>query len=109
VITGCQESGIYAIGVDTDQSYLAPETVLTSALKRVDIAATDIAMSVKNGTFQGGIMKYDISNGGVDIASTQDLLTQDAITAIEDAKASLLDGSIVVPTTAEDCPAFLLK
>ena len=62
VITGCQENKIYAIGVDCDQSYLAPETVITSAMKRVDIAAQDISKAVKNGTFTAGVITYDINN-----------------------------------------------
>ena len=109
VITGCQENGIYAIGVDADQSYLAPETVITSAMKRVDIAAQDISKAVKDGTFKGGITMYDINNGGVDVAPTQDLLTDDMIAAVETAKAALQDGSIVVSTTSADCPAFILQ
>ena len=109
VITGCQENGIYAIGVDCDQAYLAPETVITSAMKRVDIAAQDISKAVKDGTFKGGVTMYDINNGGVDVAPTQDLLTEDMIAAVEAAKAGLQDGSIVVSTTSADCPAFILQ
>ena len=109
VITGCQENGIYAIGVDADQSYLAPETVITSAMKRVDIAAQDISKAVKEGTFKGGITMYDINNGGVDVAPTQDLLTDDMIAAVEAAKADLQSGAIVVSTTSADCPMFELQ
>ena len=109
VITGCQENGIYAIGVDADQSYLAPETVITSAMKRVDIAAQDISKAVKDGTFKGGITMYDINNGGVDVAPTQDLLTDDMIAAVEAAKADLQSGAIVVSTTTADCPEFILQ
>ena len=109
VITGCQENGIYAIGVDADQSYLAPETVITSAMKRVDIAAQDISKAVKGGTFKGGITMYDINNGGVDVAPTQDLLTEDMIAAVEAAKADLQSGAIVVSTTSADCPMFELQ
>jgi len=109
VITGCQENKIYAIGVDADQSYLAPETVITSAMKRVDIAAQEISKAVKNDTFAAGVVMYDITNGGVDIAPTQDLLTDDMIAAVEAAKAGLIDGSIVVPTTVAECPEFDLK
>ena len=109
VITGCQENGIYAIGVDADQSYLAPETVITSAMKRVDIAAQDISKAVKEGTFKGGVVMYDITNGGVDIAPTQDLLTDDMKAAVETAKQGLIDGSIVVSTTSADCPMFELQ
>ena len=109
VITGCQENGIYAIGVDCDQAYLAPETVITSAMKRVDIAAQDISKAVRDGSYAGGERMYDINNGGVDVAPTQDLLTEDMIAAVEAAKAGLQDGSIVVSTTSADCPAFILQ
>ncbi len=109
VISACKDNGIYAIGVDSDQSVLAPDTVITSAMKRVDIAAQDISKAVKDGTFSGGVKTYDIHNGGVDIAPTQDLLTDEVKAAVEKAKAGLLDGSIKVPTDRKDCPEFTLK
>ena len=108
VIEACAENGVYAIGVDADQSPLAPEYVLTSAMKRVDNAVQDISKAVKEGTYTAGTHLYDMTNGGVDIAPTQDLLTEDMIAAVEEAKAGILDGSIVVPTTADEVPEFTL-
>ena len=108
VINACDENGIYAIGVDSDQSHIAPETVITSAMKRVDIAAQDISLAVLNDEFTGGVHQYDLTNGGVDIAPTQTLLTEDAIAAVEAAKEDILSGAVVVPTTAEECPEFTL-
>lgn len=108
VIEACATNGVYAIGVDTDQSPLAPEYVLTSAMKRVDNAVQDISKAVKDGTYTAGTHLYDMTNGGVDIAPTQDLLTEEMIAAVEEAKAGILDGSIVVPTTAEEVPEFTL-
>ena len=108
VINACDENGIYAIGVDSDQSHIAPETVITSAMKRVDIAAQDISLAVLNDEFTGGVHQYDLTNGGVDIAPTQDLLTEEAIAAVEAAKEDILSGAVVVPTTAEECPEFTL-
>lgn len=108
VISACADNGIYAIGVDSDQSYLAPETVVTSAMKRVDIASQDISKAVKDGTFTGGVHTYDLANGGVDIAPTQDLLPAEVIEAVEAAKAGILSGEIVVPTTLDECPQFTL-
>ena len=78
-------------------------------MKRVDIAAQDISKAVKEGTFKGGITMYDINNGGVDVAPTQDLLTEDMIAAVEAAKAALQSGAIVVSTTSADCPMFELQ
>lgn len=108
VISACADNGIYAIGVDSDQAYLAPETVITSAMKRVDIASQDISLAVLNGEFTGGVHQYSLENGGVDIAPTQDLLTEEVIAAVAEAKEKILSGEIVVPTTVEECPDFVL-
>jgi len=108
VISACADNGIYAIGVDSDQSPLAPETVITSAMKRVDNAVVDICEAVKDGSFTGGEHHYTLADGGVDIAPTQDLLTEEAIAAVEKAKEDILSGAVVVPTSLEDCPAFTL-
>ena len=97
VIEACQEAGVYAIGVDSDQSSIAPETVITSGMKRVDNAVYDSVESLINGTLEGGVVTYDLSMGGVDIAPTQDLLPEDVISAVEDVKQQIIDGEIVVP------------
>lgn len=104
VIEACTEADIFAIGVDTDQSVIDPAHVITSAMKRVDTASQDIAKSVKDGTFVAGVHLYDMSNGGVDIAPTRDLLTAEMIEAVEAAKADILAGTVVVPTSADELP-----
>ena len=105
VIEACASNGVYAIGVDSDQSPLAPETVLTSAMKRVDTAVQDISKAVKDGSYTAGVHLYDISNSGVDIAPTQDLLTDDMIAAVEQAKADIISGKVTVPTTGAELEA----
>lgn len=105
VISESQAKGIYAIGVDSDQSYLAPDTVLTSAMKRVDNAVYATVEGLVNGSYEGGLQVFDINNGGVDIAPTQDLLTDDVITAVEEVKAKLKSGEIVVPGTKDEFDA----
>ena len=109
VINACDEEGIWAIGVDTDQSPLAPEHVLTSAMKRVDVASQDIAKAVAEGNFTAGIHMYDLSNGGVDLAPTRDHIPADVLETVEAAKAAIIAGEKSVPTSVEDCPAFTLS
>lgn len=46
VIEACHEAGVYAIGVDSDQSGISPDTVRTSAMKRVDNAVYDTIESL---------------------------------------------------------------
>ena len=108
VINACGEAGIWAIGVDSDQSYIDPEHVLTSAMKRVDIACQDISKAVAEGKFTAGVHLYDLSNGGIDIAPTTTHIPEDVLTLVEAAKADIIAGKKTVPTTVADCPAFTL-
>ena len=109
VINACDEGGIWAIGVDTDQSTLAPEHVLTSAMKRVDVASQDISKAVAEGNFTAGIHMYDLSNGGVDLAPTRDHIPADVLETVEAAKAAIIAGEKSVPTSVADCPEFTLS
>lgn len=109
VISGCQENGIYAVGVDSDQSYIAPNTIITSAMKMVGVAAIEISKDVKNGTFKGGEKVFSLENGGVDIAPTKTHLTQEVIDKVEQVKKDIKDGKIVVPSKKEECPDFTLR
>ena len=108
VIEACNEEGIWAIGVDTDQSILAPDHVITSAMKRVDVASQDISKAVAAGEFAAGVHLYDLSNGGVDLAPTRDNIPADVLELVENAKAAVIAGDVVVPTSVDDCPAFTL-
>ena len=108
VIEACNEEGIWAIGVDTDQSILAPDHVITSAMKRVDVASQDISKAVKDGSFAPGVHLYDLSNGGVDLAPTRDHIPADVLEKVEAAKAAIIAGEKTVPTTTAECPAFTL-
>ena len=129
VIEACNEEGIWAIGVDTDQSILAPDHVITSAMKRVDVASQDISKAVKDGSYTAGVHTYDLSNGGVDLAPTRDHIPADVLEKVEAAKKAIIAGDHIpadvlekveaakkaiiagektVPTTTAECPAFTL-
>lgn len=105
VIEACKENGIWAIGVDSDQSVLAPETIITSAMKRVDNACYDAAKSCLEGTLESGIQTYDLSSAGVDIAPTTDNLPEDVIEAVEQVKEQIVSGEITVPNNQADFEA----
>ena len=101
VIEACQEAGVYAIGVDSDQSGIAPNTIITSAMKRVDNAVESLIA----GTLESGIHTYDLPVGGVDIAPTQDLLTDEVVAAVEEVKTKIINGEVVVPSTKDEFEA----
>ena len=105
VIEACQEAGVYAIGVDSDQSSIAPDTVLTSAMKRVDNAVYEAVQELIDGTLEGGIKSFDLAAGGVDIAPSQDLIAPEVITAVDEVKEKIISGEVVVPDDKESFEA----
>ena len=111
VINTCAEEGIWGIGVDCDQAVVLDmkDTIITSAMKRVDIAAQDISKAVAEGKFEAGVHMYDLSNGGVDLSPTRDHIPADVLEKVEAAKADIIAGTKTVPTTAAECPQFNLK
>lgn len=103
VIEACKENDVWAIGVDSDQNHLAPNNVVTSAMKRVDNASYKVAEDVLKGTFESGVQTFSLKDGGVDIAPTDTLLPDEVKTAVQEVKEKILSGEIVVP---EDKASF---
>lgn len=101
VIEAAKEQGLFAIGVDQDQAYLAPEAVLTSAMKRVDNGVFALCQAGVKGEVKGGDVLYDITSGAVDVAPTNTLMSDDCKAAVEAAKEKMLKGELVVPATTE--------
>lgn len=84
----CTEKGLYAVGVDMAQSNVLPQTILTSAIKKVDVGVADTINSLVNNSLEGGKnMIYNISNAGVDYEITP-LLTDDTVSYIRNLKAN---------------------
>jgi basic membrane protein A len=109
VLNACDEAGIWGIGVDGDQAAsLGLDSVLCSARKSVDVAAQDMSKAVKEGTFTAGVHTYDLTTGGVGIYTTGDHIPAEVLEKVEAATAAIIAGEKVVPTSAEDVPAFTL-
>ncbi len=99
VIDAAQERGLYAIGVDANQNYMAPGHVLTSMLKRVDVAVYEIIKDVVEGKFSGGIHVYGLDVNGVGYALDEynkDLIPKSVIERIEKIKKDIVAGKIRV-------------
>jgi basic membrane protein A and related proteins len=96
------EAGKWAIGVDSDQ-YLtagsedAKKVILTSMLKRVDVAVFETIKAVADGDTAGGIKVFDLSVDGVGYATSGDYLTE-FVDQLEALKADIISGKITVPT-----------
>lgn len=100
---------VWAIGVDKDQHEegLPENVVLTSMVKRVDEAVYQVSEQTMNGNFPGGqIIEFGLADEGVGIAPTTENLSAEILEAIEDFKARILSGEIVVPKTDDEFAAF---
>ena len=101
VIDAAKSTHTFAIGVDSDQNYMAPGSVLTSMVKRVDNQAYDMIQSVADGTFKGGTVKfYGLKEKGVDFAMDQynaGLIPPAVVDYANDLRAKVIAGQIVVP------------
>jgi basic membrane protein A len=93
-IAAAKEKGVYAIGVDVDQIEVAPGTVITSAIKRVDKAVYDTSKAVKDGSFKAGDNSFNASNDGVGYGKVDAIVPADAKAAADKALADIKSGAI---------------
>ena len=99
VYQAAKDSGKLAIGVDSNQNHLYPGTMLTSMVKRVDLAAYNSYKAAQNGTWKPGMTVMGLAEGGVDWALdeyNQSLITDEMKAAADQAKADIIAGKIVV-------------
>jgi basic membrane protein A len=104
ILTATQ-SGAWAVGVDTDQ-YLTvfgggavegADRLLTSAMKRLDVATFQVISETVSSTFTAGTVVHDLASGGVDLApyhETDAMIPNDVKALVDTVKMGLIDGSI---------------
>ena len=110
VLQAAADAGKLSIGVDSNQNYLQPGSVLTSMLKRVDNAVYDVFTAGTD--MQTGIVVKDLAAEGVGYAvddNNKDLVTSEMQTAVDEAKQKIMDGEIEVHDFTSDnaCPEQL--
>lgn len=110
VLQTAKDEGIFAIGVDSNQNYLQPGTVLTSMLKRVDNAVYESFMAGTD-LDVGTINVMGLSNDGVGYSldeHNEALISDEMKAAVEEAKAAIIAGEIIVHDYMSDetCPAY---
>jgi basic membrane protein A len=109
VLQAAADAGKLGIGVDSNQNYLHPGSVLTSMLKRVDNAVYDAFTDVKNGEWSAGVQVLGLAEEGVGWAldeNNQSLITDEMKKAVEDAQAKIVAGEVKVHDYMSDstCP-----
>jgi basic membrane protein A len=104
VMQAAADAGLLSIGCDSNQDYLHPGSVLTSATKRVDVAVYTAFMEVKNGTWKPGTKVLGLAEDGVGYTIDEynrKLITPEMEKRIDQAKADIISGKIVVPEYKE--------
>jgi len=100
VLQAAADAKKLAIGVDSNQDHLHPGTMLTSMVKRVDLAVYQAFRSAKAGTWQAGIRSLGVAEDGVGYTLDQyneSLVTPGMRAKADAARAEIIAGNIAVP------------
>jgi basic membrane protein A and related proteins len=109
VLQAAADAGKLGIGVDSNQNGLHPGSVLTSMLKRVDVAVYEAFDAAATDTWEPGLTILGLAEGGVDWAldeHNESLITDDMKAAVAEAKEAIISGSLEVHDYMSDsaCP-----
>jgi basic membrane protein A len=99
VFDAAEETGKLAIGTDSDQNWVKPGFILTSMVKRVDVAVYNMVRDIVDGRFTGGVHVFGLNNDGVGYALdqyNQALIPKAVIDQVEQAKQDIIAGRIKV-------------
>ncbi|MBJ3784630.1 BMP family lipoprotein [Devosia sediminis] len=99
VLQAAADAGKFSIGVDSNQNHLHPGSVLTSMLKRVDVATYNAMKGVEDGTWAPGVITLGLAEEGVGAAfdeNNADLITPEMQAAVDKATADIISGAVTV-------------
>ncbi|GAA5064526.1 BMP family ABC transporter substrate-binding protein [Roseibacterium beibuensis] len=107
VLQAAADAGVFGIGVDSNQNYLHPGSMLTSMLKRVDVAVYNAFTAGEE--IEPGLMVLGLAEEGVGYALdeyNEELITEEMMAAVDEARAAIIAGEIEVHDIYEDstCP-----
>ncbi len=94
LIAAARHSDFYVIGVDSDQSRIAPGKVCASVVKRIDIALVKAVEVMKKGTFNGGVWTLGLQDHGIELAYSRfnrDLITHDVSLKLDEIEDFLIN------------------
>jgi basic membrane protein A and related proteins len=107
-LAAAADRGVWAVGLDVDQFYLGPH-MLTSAVKKVDVAVFDAIQGVANGAVEeklgtmspygfhgGGLTVYGVPYGGVGLGRVSPKVPPRVLARVDVIKRRMTGGAIVV-------------
>jgi basic membrane protein A and related proteins len=100
-LSAAKEKGVWGVGVDADQAYLG-SFILTSAIKKVDVAVFDTVKEITSGTFKGGTTDFfTAQNGGAGIGAISSKVPAADVTKLQAVQKKVESGAIVPPDTVK--------
>jgi basic membrane protein A len=99
VLQAAKDKGRLAIGVDSNQDHIHPGSILTSMVKRVDLAVYDAFKTAKEGTWKAGVKILGVAEGGVGYSLDEynrSLITPEMERRLTQARADIVAGKIKV-------------
>lgn len=100
-LDAAKQKKVWGIGVDKDQAFLGPH-ILTSAIKRVDVAVFSAIEGAVNGEFEGGgVSVFSLENDGVGLGEVSDEVPEDLVAEVEQQKEAIIAGEIEIPETVK--------
>ncbi len=108
VIESAKENKKWAIGVDRDQNYLAPDNVITSMIKRVDTATYTLSKEIAEDTFRGRrTLVLGLKENGVGISpNSEKHVPKDILAQVDTISDHIIKGDITPPGTKEEFESF---
>jgi len=108
VLQAAADASILSVGVDSNQNYMHPGSVLTSMIKRVDNATYETFVNGVEG-FESGVSLMNLAAEGVGYAldeHNQSLIDQEMVAAVDAAKAMIISGELTVHDymSSDSCP-----
>ncbi|AGW14223.1 BMP family ABC transporter substrate-binding protein [Megalodesulfovibrio gigas] len=102
VFRAATEGGLRAVGVDTDQDHLAKGVILTSVMKRVDVALENVLDAIMSNTFENKQYSFSLRNGGVGLSPmtyTRAALPPKLPAELDEIRRRIIAGDILVPAS----------
>lgn len=101
VFDGAKDKGFYAIGSDTNQCLLAPDVIMASGIRLVNVTISNGIKAAMDGTLEGGSKTEGLAEGALTytVEGSNVEVSQEAIDAAEAARAAIIAGDVKVPDT----------
>ena len=109
VFTAAEKSKGYALGIETNQNTISPDTIIASGMRDWGKLVYDMTQLALDGTIEGGSINYGIADGvlRVEREGSNVVIGDDVMVKLQELSDRVSDGSLKLPTTLDAVDAFI--